>query len=215
MARFLRTSPLTPPRCIPGSGQDSREAAGTTHQSGAKSTGAWISHSSVSGPVSASKEKRVGSDDGGVAVKLGGQENRAAPAEGEAGVCRHFVASPILQGAHRTGPNLLSTPKALTRSLPRRPFISTDPKPGGLFSTPVALPRSPLSGPTPSSAPTPGHALRRSCFRGCPFFRPGAPGAPSPSRQPAFCTPSARPEATHLRTGHPPSRHPPVPPTRS
>lgn len=57
----------------------------TTHQSGVKSTGAWISHSSVSGPVSVSKEKRVDSEAGGVAEKLGGQENRAIPVEREKG----------------------------------------------------------------------------------------------------------------------------------
>lgn len=49
---------------------------------GAKSAGARISHSSVSGPVSASKEKRGGSESGDVAVKWGGQENRAAPQAG-------------------------------------------------------------------------------------------------------------------------------------
>lgn len=45
---------------------------------GAKSAGAWISHSSVSGPVSASKEKREGSESGDISVKWGGQENRVA-----------------------------------------------------------------------------------------------------------------------------------------
>lgn len=51
----------------------------TTHHCGAKSAGARISHTSVSGNVSASKEKRGGSESGDIAVKLGGQENRVAP----------------------------------------------------------------------------------------------------------------------------------------
>lgn len=51
----------------------------TTHHCGAKSAGARISHTSVSGPVSASKEKRGGSESGDIAVKWGGQENRVAP----------------------------------------------------------------------------------------------------------------------------------------
>lgn len=49
---------------------------------GAKSAGARISHTSVSGPVSASKEKRGGSESGDIAVKWGGQENRVAPQAG-------------------------------------------------------------------------------------------------------------------------------------
>lgn len=55
------------------------EVRATTHHCGAKSAGAWISHTSVSGNVSASKEKRGGSESGDTAVKLGGQENRVAP----------------------------------------------------------------------------------------------------------------------------------------
>lgn len=82
---------------------------GTSYQSGAKSTGAWMSHSSVSGPVNASKEKRLCSEAGGVAVKLGGQENRAAPAEGEMVIC----AGPVLQGAYQSiGLNFLSAPSS-------------------------------------------------------------------------------------------------------
>lgn len=167
-----------------------------------------MSHSSVSGAVSASKEKRVFSDDGGVAVKLGGQENRAAPAEGETGVCRHFAASPILQGAYRTGPNVLSTPKALPRSLPRsvprRPFISTDPNPGGLFSTPVALPRYPLSGPTPNTP-----AFLGACFSQVLF--PGMSLLPSRRSRRPFPLPPAsllHPVALKQLTSGRDTRHP-------
>lgn len=65
-----------PPRRWPGS---------DTHHCGAKSAGAWISHSSVSGPVSASKEKREGSESGDISVKWGGQENRVAPERRQSG----------------------------------------------------------------------------------------------------------------------------------
>lgn len=93
---FPKKAPLsTPPTSATGVRNDPRSWHGTSYQSGAKSTGAWMSHSSVSGLVNASKEKRLCSEAGGVAVKLGGQENRAAPAEGEMVVC----AGPVLQGA--------------------------------------------------------------------------------------------------------------------
>lgn len=52
----------------------------TTHHCGAKSAGARMSHSSVSGSVKASKEKRGEPEFGEAAVKLGGQQNGAAPA---------------------------------------------------------------------------------------------------------------------------------------
>lgn len=97
----------------------------TTHQSGAKSTGAWISHSSVSGPVSVSKEKRVDSEARGVAVKLGGQENRAVPAEGQTGGCTDTFPrsrsswAPIGPlGPTSRAPHLVFP---LRRSIPRRP----------------------------------------------------------------------------------------------
>lgn len=47
-------------------------------QSGEKSRGARMNHRSVSWPISASKERRVESEVGGIMLKFGGQENRAA-----------------------------------------------------------------------------------------------------------------------------------------
>lgn len=121
----LAQAPLNSPKCIPRSGEYSREVAGTTHQSGAKSTGARISHSSASGPVSASKEKRVDSEDGDVAVKLGGQANRAAPAGGEAGSADTLLQSnppgrlsPRSQPPeHPKGPHPVSPAVGSTRTL--------------------------------------------------------------------------------------------------
>ena len=136
---------------FPGVGP-SNPGHGTSYQSGAKSTGAWMSHSSVSGPVNASKEKRLCSEAGGVAVKLGGQENRAAPAEGEMVIC----ASPVLQGACQSiGLNFLSAPilsPRLSCLFPRGTPISATPT----LVLPTSIPLTPtLKYPLSECLPVP------------------------------------------------------------
>lgn len=122
----------------------------------------------------------MGSEAGDVAIKLGGQENGAAPAEEETGVCCHFPVDPIFQGVHwPLGPSLLSV------SIP----------PPGLFS-PACPPEAPLSPPsqfleapfaTPVGSPTPYPPSVRNISR-----NPGdtLSGGPVPGM---FLFPSGRP----------------------
>lgn len=126
---------------------------------------------------------------------------------------------PIFQGAHwPLGPSLLSAsippPGLLSPACPPEAPL---PPPSQFLEAPFA-PR--VGSPTPyppsvrSISRSPGDSLSGGPVPGMFLFpseRPRAPFSPPGSH---LCTPPARPDATHHRTGYPPSRDPCLPQTQ-
>lgn len=181
--------PAQPPRVQAGGPR-------VTHQSGEKSEGAWMSHSSLSGPVSASKERRAGLEAGGVTVKLGGQENRAAT-------------------AGKTG--LLSLCSEMQTATSASAQLGDRSRGGGAPGVPVpAQPPGRTDAPRPSVFGPESH-FRRACPRvaaRCPPhlgvsgpFRSRAPGAAC-SRHPPPLHPLQPPRSHSPPAGAPAMRAP-------